>query len=36
LLQKMKQFEFYPVAPTDVDWSSEEKKLRHVIKKVLV
>jgi hypothetical protein len=27
LLQKMKQFDFYTVAPTDVDWSSEEKKL---------
>jgi len=36
ILQKMKQFDFYPVAPTDVDWSSEEKKLLDAMNKVLV
>ncbi len=30
-LQKMKQTDFYPVAPTDVFWSSEEEKLLQVM-----
>jgi hypothetical protein len=36
LLNKMKQMEFYTSAPTDVTWSSEEKKLLDVMRKVLV
>jgi len=31
LLQNMKQTDFYTVPPTDVFWSSEEKKLRSVM-----
>ncbi len=36
LLNKMKQTEFYTTSPTDVTWSSEEKKLLDVMRKVLV
>ncbi len=35
LLQKMKQSKFYPIAPTDVEWTSEEKKLLHIMNKIL-
>jgi glycosyltransferase involved in cell wall biosynthesis len=36
LLKKMKQSSFYPIPPTDVDWSSEEKKLLESVSKILV
>lgn len=36
LLEKMKQPTFFPVAPTDVSWSSEESKLRSAIDKFFV
>ena len=35
LLQKMKQTKFYPTAPMDVRWSSEEKKLHEAMSKIL-
>lgn len=36
ILKKMRQSDFYPIPPTSVDWSSEEKKLLESLNEVLV